>query len=63
MYKRVFDTPKNGKIREGAISDGTSELLKEWVELAQETSAEGICFPEREDWPRRCRPTTFGVGR
>ena len=28
VYKRVLNTPKNGKTREGAISDGTLALLK-----------------------------------
>ena len=31
VYKRVLNTPKNGKTREGAMSDGTLELLKEWA--------------------------------
>src|SRR3974377_2015021 len=38
VYKRKFNTPKNGKTREGAISDGTLELLKQWAELAQDPS-------------------------
>src|SRR5207249_9954427 len=45
VYKRVFDTPKNGKVREGAISDGTLKLLKEWRGLAQDQSPEGFGFP------------------
>jgi len=45
VYKRVFDTPKNGKVREIAISDGTSELLKEWRNLAEDPSPEGFVFP------------------
>ena len=45
VYKRVFDTPKNGKIREVAISDGTSELLKEWRNLAEDPSPKGFVFP------------------
>ena len=45
MYKRKLDTPKNGKKREGAISDGTLELLTEWADLAEDPSAEGFVFP------------------
>src|SRR5215471_6028248 len=29
VYKGVINTPKNGKTRKGAISDGTLRLLKE----------------------------------
>ena len=45
VYKRVFDTPKNGTVREMAISDRTSELLKEWRNLAEDPSPEGFVFP------------------
>jgi integrase len=45
VYKRVLDTPKNGKTREGAISDGTLKLLQEWRYLARDQSPEGFVFP------------------
>jgi integrase len=45
VYKRVFDTPKNGKTREVAISEWTSELLKEWRDLAKDPSPKGFVFP------------------
>jgi len=45
VYKRKLNTPKNGKKREGAISDGTLELLTEWSDLAEDPSAEGFVFP------------------
>jgi integrase len=48
VYKRVFDTPKNGKVREGAISDGTLDLIKEWAELAQDSSPDGFVFPSEK---------------
>jgi integrase len=48
VYKRKFNTPKNGKTREGAISDGTLELLKQWAELAQDPSPEGFLFPSEK---------------
>jgi integrase len=45
IYKRVFDTPKSGKAREGAVSDGTLELLTEWRDLAKDSSPDGFVFP------------------
>ena len=48
VYKRVFNTPKNGKTREGAMSDGTLELLKEWAGLAQDPSPDGFVFPSEK---------------
>ena len=45
VYKRVFDTPKNGKSREVGLSDGTSALLKEWRDLAEDAGPEGFVFP------------------
>jgi integrase len=45
VYKGVLNAPKNGKIREGAISDGTLELLLEWAGLAQDPSPDGFVFP------------------
>ncbi len=48
VYKRVFNTPKNGKTREGAISDGTLESLKQWAELAQDPTPDGFLFPSEK---------------
>jgi integrase len=45
VYKRKLNTPKNGKKREGAISDGTLTLLNEWADLAEDPSADGFVFP------------------
>jgi integrase len=45
VYKRVLNTPKNGKTREGAISDGTLDLVTEWAELAEDPSPDGFVFP------------------
>lgn len=45
VYRRVLGTPKNGKIRDGAISDGTLALLKQWAELSQDRSPDGFVFP------------------
>jgi integrase len=65
VYKRVFNTPKNGKTREGAMSDGTLDLLQEWAELAQDPSPDGFLFPSEKVstpisldnlWRRSMRP-------
>jgi integrase len=45
VYKRVFDTPKNGKSREIALTDGTRRLLEEWRALAEDSSPDGFVFP------------------
>ena len=71
VYKRVFDTPKNGKVREVAISDGTSELLKQWIELAHDTRPEAFVFPSETQatplsadnlWRRTMKPKLDKVG-
>src|SRR5262249_47010997 len=48
VYKRVLNTPKNGKTREGAISPGTLALIREWAELAQDSSPDGFVFPSEK---------------
>jgi integrase len=48
VYKRVLDTPKNGKTREGAMSDGTLILMNEWAELAEDPSPDGFVFPSEK---------------
>jgi integrase len=45
VYKRVFDTPKNGKTREVGLSDKTFALLKGWRDLAEDPGPEGFVFP------------------
>lgn len=71
VYKRKFNTPKNGKTREGAISDGTLELLKEWAGLAQDPSPDGFVFPSEKVttpisldnlWRRNMRPVLEAIG-
>ncbi len=71
VYKRVFNTPKNGKTREGAISDGTLSLLREWAELAEDPSEEGFVFPSEKLttplsldnlWRRYMRPKLEKIG-
>jgi integrase len=71
VYKRVFDTPKNGKTRETAVSDGTSELLRVWHDLAEDPSPEGFVFPSEtlitslsadNLWRRTMKPRLAKVG-
>lgn len=71
VYKRVLNTPKNGKTREGAISDGTLALLKQWAELAQDPSPDGFVFPSENIstplspdnlWRRHMHPKLEEVG-
>ena len=71
VYKRVFNTPKNGKTREGAMSDGTLELLKEWAGLAQDPSPDGFVFPSEKVvtpvsldnlWRRHMQPKLVEIG-
>jgi integrase len=71
VYKRVFNTPKNGKKREGGISDGTLNLLREWAELAQDPSPDGFVFPSENLrtplspdnlWRRHMQPKLATIG-
>jgi integrase len=71
VYKRVLDTPKNGKAREAAMSDGTAILLKDWADLAQNPSPEGFIFtsenlstPLSPDnvWRRHMKPRLEKIG-
>jgi len=45
VYQGGFDTPKNGKQRESALSDGTINLLKTWREMACSTLPKALVFP------------------
>jgi len=71
VYKRVFDTPKNGKTREVAISDWTSGLLMEWRGLAEDPNPERFVFPSEalttplsadNLWRRMMQPKLAKVG-
>jgi integrase len=71
VYKRLFDTPKNGKTREGAISDGTLALLNQWANLAQDPNPEAFVFPSENlstplsadnVWRRNMKPKLEKVG-
>jgi hypothetical protein len=67
----VLDTPKNGKTREGAISDGTLKLLEDWSTLALDPSDDGFVFPSEKVvtplsldnlWRRSMQPKLEEVG-
>jgi integrase len=71
VYKGVLNTPKNGKKREGAISDGTLNLLREWAELAEDPRPEGFVFPSEKLttplsldnlWRRHMQPKLEKIG-
>ena len=71
VYRGLLGTPKNGKSREGAISDGTLRLLAEWRALAQDPSPDGFVFPSEKIttplsadnlWQRNMKPKLEKVG-
>jgi hypothetical protein len=71
VYKRLLGTPKNDKTREGAMSDGTVVLLKEWADLAENPSPEGFVFPSENlstplsadnIWRRNMKPRLERIG-
>jgi integrase len=71
VYKGLLDTPKNGKTREGAMSDGTVLLLNHWANLAQDPSSDGFVFqsenlstPLSADnvWRRNMKPKLEKIG-
>ena len=71
VYKRILNTPKNGKTREGAISDGTAKLIQRWSELVPNTEAEAFVFaseagttPLSPDnlWRRWMKPKLTEIG-
>jgi integrase len=71
VYKGVLDTPKNGKTREGAMSDGTVALLNHWASLAQDPSSDGFVFPSENlltplsadnVWRRNMKPKLEKIG-
>jgi integrase len=45
VYEGRFDTPKNGKARESALSDGTLSDLQAWREFAFSTQPDALVFP------------------
>jgi integrase len=69
VYRRKFDSPKNGKTRDGAISPGTLGLLEKWRHLSAEGG--GFLFPSENAampisldnlWRRSMKPKLEVVG-
>lgn len=44
VYQGKLDTPKNGKIREAALSDGTRAEFRMWRKVARSTVADAFVF-------------------
>ena len=71
VYKRVLNTPKNGKARQGAISDGTLCLLGKWAEMTKSSGQDAFVFPSEKLttpisldnlWRRSMQPKLEKVG-
>jgi integrase len=70
VYRRKFDSPKNGKSRDGAVSPGTLALLNEWRRLCADCeggfvfSSENAAMPISLDnlWRRSMKPKLDVVG-
>jgi integrase len=71
VYEGKIDTPKSGKPRESALSDGTLSALQEWRDLATTLGADAFVFPSenpkapisrRNIWARRFLPSMEKVG-
>jgi integrase len=71
VYDGVLDTPKNGKIREGGMSDVTVKLMEEWVLLARDRSPEAFVFASenlasplspQNVWRRNMKPKLDAIG-
>ncbi|HZW05346.1 MAG TPA: tyrosine-type recombinase/integrase [Candidatus Nitrosotalea sp.] len=71
VYKGKFDTPKNGKPREGGVSDGTLADLRAWRGVAGSPAADAFVFPSENSaspldmgnlWDRSFAPALKRVG-
>jgi integrase len=71
VYEGHLDTPKNGKARESALSDGTLSDLQAWRSLALSATPDAFVFPSenpktplsrRNIWARRFLPHLEKVG-
>jgi hypothetical protein len=65
VYQGKFDTPKNGKPRDGVMSDGTVEDLRAWQGIAKSQTPRAFVFPSENPaspldmgnlWRRRFGP-------
>jgi len=71
VYQGRLGTPKNGKPRDPALSDGTVRDLAVWRRLAKSTAADAFVFPSENPsspldmgniWDRRLRPRLQKIG-
>ena len=71
VYWGQFDTPKNGKSRESALTSGTLADLRLWRRVARSTDADAFVFPSenpasplsmRNFWPRAFKPRLEMIG-
>jgi integrase len=71
VYEGKIDTPKSGKPRESALSDGTLSALQAWRALATSVDPDAFVFPSenpntpisrRNIWARRFSPALEKVG-
>lgn len=71
VYQGAFDTPKNGKQRESALSDGTISLLQTWRGVARFNSPDALVFPSENPtspldmsnlWRRAFKPRLEKIG-
>jgi integrase len=71
IYEGQFDTPKNGREREAAVSDETLSELRTWRSLARSVEPDALVFPSENLstpvsrgnlWNRSMRPKLTMVG-
>jgi integrase len=71
VYEGHLDTPKSGKAREAAMSNGTIEDLEEWRGLARSTASGAFVFPSENPaapldrsnlWQRAFAPRLAKIG-
>ncbi len=71
VYQGKFDTPKSGKTRDAAVSDGTLADLRMWRMMARSTAADAFVFPSENPaspldmgnlWGRSFAPRLEKVG-
>lgn len=71
IYQGRFDTPKSGKPREAALSDGTRAAIRTWRKMARSTTADAFVFPSENPaspldmanvWKRSFEPRLRNLG-
>jgi integrase len=71
IYQAKIDTPKSGKPREAALSDGTRLDIRSWRKMARSTAADSFVFPSENPaspldmanvWKRSFEPRLQNLG-